>query len=45
MGEPDGEFGLPYDIVITRDGVTEYVEVKEAMSTNKYRFHIIQVRE
>ncbi|KAF8648057.1 hypothetical protein HU200_065094 [Digitaria exilis] len=41
----DKEFGLPYDIVITRDGVTEYVVVKEAMALSKNWFHIIQARE
>ncbi|CAN6195711.1 unnamed protein product [Urochloa humidicola] len=36
----DRESGLPYDIVITRDGATEYVEVKEAMTPGEKGFTI-----
>ncbi|TKW32866.1 hypothetical protein SEVIR_2G195200v4 [Setaria viridis] len=39
------ESGLPYDIVITRGGVTEYVEVKAGMAPDEQAFHIIQPSE
>ncbi|CAN6204289.1 unnamed protein product [Urochloa humidicola] len=40
-----GESGRPYDIVITRDGVTEYVMVKERTAPGKNGFHTIQPSE